>query len=72
VSWRARTGPAVTEVVEESAGAAVDQGGGEVGRGTDRVAAHRPRPAEGGGRCRGWGGRRWPPGVGLAGAVLLF
>jgi hypothetical protein len=55
----------------------VDRGGGGVGRGSgggvgwgaDRVAAHRPRPAEGGGRCGGRGGRRWPPGTGLPGAV---
>jgi hypothetical protein len=57
-------------VVEESAGAAVDRGGGVVGRGTDRVAARRPRPAEGGGRCGGRGGRRWPPGASLAGKML--
>jgi hypothetical protein len=46
----------VTEVVEESPGAAVDRGGGGVGRGVDRIATCRPRPAEGGGRCRGRGG----------------
>jgi hypothetical protein len=60
--WWARTG-----VVEESIGAAMDRGGGGVGRGADRVAARRLRPTEGGGR----GGRRWPSGIGLARAVLL-
>jgi hypothetical protein len=35
-------------VVEDSAGAVVDRGSGGVGWGADRVAAHRPRPAEGG------------------------
>jgi hypothetical protein len=44
----------VNGMVEESAGAAVDRGGGGVGWGADRVAVHRLRPAEGGGR----GGRR--------------
>jgi hypothetical protein len=36
-------------VVEDSAGAAVERGSGGVGWGADRVAAHRPRPDEGGG-----------------------
>jgi hypothetical protein len=53
-------------VVEELAGAAVDQGGGGVGRGIDRVAARRPRPAEGGGRCDG---RQWPPCANMVGVV---
>jgi hypothetical protein len=57
----------VTGVVEESTGSAVDRGGGGVGRVADRVAAHRPRPVEGGGRD----GHQWPQGAGLAGAVLL-
>jgi hypothetical protein len=56
-SWRARTG------------AAVDRGGGGVGRGADRIAVCRPRLAKGGGRCSGRGGRRWSSGTGLAGAV---
>jgi hypothetical protein len=41
-----------------------DRGGG-VGRRANRVAARKPRPAEGGGR----GGRQWPSGAGLAGVV---
>jgi hypothetical protein len=45
------------------------RGGGGVGRGTDRVAARRPRPAEGGGWYGSQGSHRWPPGVGLARAV---
>jgi hypothetical protein len=63
---------AVTGVVEESFGAAVGRGGGGVGQGTDRVAAHRPRPTDGGGWCGGQGSRRGPLGVGLVGAVLLM
>jgi hypothetical protein len=43
-------------VVEESARVAVDWGGVGVVQGTDRVAAHRPRPVEGGGWCGGRGG----------------
>jgi hypothetical protein len=48
--WRAWTGAAVNGMVEESAGAAVDRGGGGVGWGADWVAVHRLRPAEGGGQ----------------------
>jgi hypothetical protein len=58
---------ALTGVVEESTVAAMDRGGGGVCWGADRVAAHRSRPTEGGGR----GDRQWPSGAGLTGAVLL-
>jgi hypothetical protein len=57
----------MTRVVKELARVAVDRGGGGVSWGIDRVATCRPRSAEGGGR----GGRRWPPGAGLAEVVLL-
>jgi hypothetical protein len=63
---------AVTGVVEESAGAAVDRGCGGVGRSADHVPVRWPRTAEGGGQCGGWGGCRWSLGVDLARAVLLF
>jgi hypothetical protein len=58
--WRARTGAAVTGVVEESARAAVDWGGGGVGWGTDQVAAQAEAGAEAGAIVDGHRALAWP------------